>query len=111
MKEKGIKGVIRVRRDAVGRGDVDEEEYKERNKIEGLFGEFEDEAIWICCSVQGRYGYGVGSCEVSFLQHVCRIFFPHFYIVLSRFISSFLSPFTGIFGTPPSILDEEKILC
>ena len=35
-KDRGIKGVIRVRKDAVGRGDVVWEEYKERNEIEGL---------------------------------------------------------------------------
>ena len=39
MGRKGIKGVIRVRRDAVGRGDVEWGEYKERNEIEGLFGD------------------------------------------------------------------------
>ena len=35
-KDRGIKGVIRVRKDAVGRGDVVWEEYKERNEIESL---------------------------------------------------------------------------
>jgi len=38
LERKGIKGVIRVRRDRVGREDVGGEEYKERNEIEGLFG-------------------------------------------------------------------------
>ena len=38
LKDRGIKGVIRVRRNGVGREDAEGGEYKERNKIEGLFG-------------------------------------------------------------------------
>ena len=38
LGRKGIKGVIRVRRDRVGREDVEGGEYKERDEIEGLFG-------------------------------------------------------------------------
>ena len=39
LGRKGIKGVIRVRRDRVGREDVEWGEYKERDEIEGLFGD------------------------------------------------------------------------
>ena len=39
LGRKGIKGVIRVRRNGVGREDVEWGEYKERNEIEGLFGD------------------------------------------------------------------------
>ena len=39
LERKGVKGVIRVRRDRVGRKDVEWGEYKERNEIEGLFGD------------------------------------------------------------------------
>ncbi len=38
LGRKGIRAVIRVRRNGVGREDVDLDEYKERNEIEGLFG-------------------------------------------------------------------------
>jgi len=38
LERKGIKGVIRVRRNGVGREDVEGGEYKECNEIEGLFG-------------------------------------------------------------------------
>ncbi len=38
LEEKGIKAVIRVRRNGVGREEVVWEEYKERNEIEGMFG-------------------------------------------------------------------------
>ena len=38
MGRKGIKGVMRVRRNGVGRENVEGGEYKERNEIEGLFG-------------------------------------------------------------------------
>jgi len=38
LGRKGIKGVMRVRRNGVGRENVEGGEYKERNEIEGLFG-------------------------------------------------------------------------
>jgi len=38
LKKKGVKTLIRTRRNAVGRENIDDEEYKERGKIESLFG-------------------------------------------------------------------------
>jgi len=38
LEMEGIKAVIRVRRNGVGREEVDLDEYKERNEIKGLFG-------------------------------------------------------------------------
>ncbi|QTA37224.1 transposase [Thermosipho ferrireducens] len=38
LKKRGIKEVIKIRKRAIGRKEVDYEEYKERNEIEGLFG-------------------------------------------------------------------------
>jgi len=39
LERKGTKGMIRVRRNGVGREDVEGGEYKECNEIEGLFGD------------------------------------------------------------------------
>ena len=38
LEGRGIRALIRVRRNGVGRGDVSPDEYKQRNEIEGLFG-------------------------------------------------------------------------
>jgi len=70
LGRKRIKGMIRVRKDAVGRW------------------EYEDEAIWRCCSVQGRYGYDMALVKFLFYNMYVIYFVPFFLTLISYFCHS-----------------------
>ena len=83
-KDRGIKGVIRVRKDAVGRGDVVWEEYKERNEIEGLG----DMKLSGYVAVY-REDMAMVMALVKFL--VYNVYVIYFCLIFSRFYLIFLS--------------------
>ena len=83
-KDRGIKGVIRVRKDAVGRGDVVWEEYKERNEIESLG----DMKLSGYVAVY-REDMAMVMALVKFL--VYNVYVIYFCLIFSRFYLIFLS--------------------
>ena len=82
LERKGIKGVIRVRRNGVGREDVEGEEYKERNEIEGLFGDMKMKLS----------GYvAVYREDMAMVMALVKFLFCNMYVVLYIFVLFFLA--------------------
>ena len=93
LGRKGIKGVIRVRRDRVGREDVEWGEYKERNEIEGLFGDMKMKLSGYVAVY--REDMAMVMALVKFL--FCNMYVIYFFSLLSQI---FATP-APIFGTTP----------
>jgi len=89
LKEKGIKGVIRVRRDRVGREDVEWGEYKERNEIEGLFGDLKMKLSGYVAAY--REDMAMVLALVRFLSY--NMYVAYFFLI---FISSYLVSYRAL---------------
>ena len=87
LGRKGIKGVIRVRRDRVGREDVEWGEYKERDEIEGLFGDLKMKLSGYVAVY--REDMAMVMALVKFL--FCNMYVIYFCLIFSRFYLIFLS--------------------
>jgi len=85
LGRKGIKGVIRVRRDRVGREDVEGGEYKERNEIEGLFGNMKMKLSGYVAAY--REDMAMVMALVKFL--FCNMYVIYFCLIFLAFISYF----------------------
>jgi len=90
---KGIKGVMRVRRNGVGRENVEGGEYKECNEIEGLFGDMKMKLSGYVAVY--REDMAMVMVLVKFL--FCNMYVIYFFSLLSH-IFVILTP---IFETPP----------
>jgi len=86
LERKGVKGVIRVRRDRVGREDVGGEEYKERNEIEGLFGNLKMKLSGYVAAY--REDMAMVLALVRFLAY--NMYVVYFVLIFSRFYLIFL---------------------
>ena len=93
LGRKGIKGVIRVRRDRVGREDVEGGEYKERDEIGGLFGDLKMKLSGYVAVY--REDMAMVMALVKFL--FCNMYVIYFFSLLSHIFASL----TPIFGTTP----------
>ena len=86
LGRKGIKGVIRVRRDRVGREDVEGGEYKERDEIEGLFGNLKMKLSGYVAAY--REDMAMVLALVRFLSY--NLYVVYFCLIFSRFYLIFL---------------------
>ena len=82
LGRKGIKGVIRVRRDRVGREDVEGEEYKECNEIEGLFGDMKMKLSGYVAAYRE---------DMAMVMALVKFLFCNMYVVLYIFVLFFLA--------------------
>jgi len=86
LERKGIKGVVRVRGNGVGRKDVEGEEYKECNEIEGLFGNMKMKLSGYVAAY--REDMAMVMALVKFL--FCNMHVIYFCLIFSRFYLIFL---------------------
>ena len=92
LEGRGIKTLIRVRKDAVGREDVSVDEYKERNEIEGLFG-----------VIKGKLGGYVMVCREDMAMVLALVKFLAHSMYVALFLR-ILSCLSCLFPPDPSII-------
>ncbi len=103
LEGKGIKAVIRVRRNGVGREEVVWEEYKERNEIEGMFGNVKGKLSGYVAAY--REDMAMVLALVKFLAY--NMYVVYFCPIYLGFYIIFLSLLPRFLKQPPYFLDRE----